>query len=230
MRGPLKPFHAVISVSFQGLRKATGGSQYRYGVQSTRYPTHPIQRSGNADCRDDFVCRSADRGADRGHSLLALGHALGPTAPSHGREGGWGKCRFPDASVDALWVFPGEEYLSGRTSGHRQDRTNRHGVAQTCQPFRGRDADPPFPLSSVDLGTFVRRVSQLVQDGPGAGNQPILARRPCQLRKTWAQHITARDVSTHQSVMLQRRGQAMNGGSGQSRCSHQPSQAQRAAL
>jgi hypothetical protein len=90
------------------------------------------------------------------------------------------------------------------TGGHGERAADRHGVAQTGEPFRGRDADPGVAVAAVELGALPGDVTQLHQHRPGGGEQPVLAAGGGQLADPGAEHEASLHVAGHQAVVLER--------------------------
>ena len=111
--------------------------------------------------------------------------------------------------MDPLGVLPGEQHLRGRAGSHGQLRPDRDRVAQPGRPLGGGDADAVVALAAPQLRRLAGDVPQPGEHRPGGGEQPVLAGGRRELGQARPQDEAALEVARHQSVVLERDGEAV---------------------
>ena len=91
-------------------------------------------------------------------------------------------------------------------------------------------AGPVLALAAPQLGGLAGDVAQPREHRPGGGEQPVLAGRGGQLGEPGTEHEPALHVPGHQSVVLERDGQAVRRGPGESGARDQSGEGGRSRL
>ena len=89
------------------------------------------------------------------------------------------------------------------------------GVAQADRALGGGDADAVVALAAEELGALVGVVAQGAEDGPGGGEQAVLAGGGGELGQARAEDEAALQVAGHEAVVLEGDGQPVGRRAGQ---------------
>ncbi len=89
------------------------------------------------------------------------------------------------------------------TSPHRQLRPHGDRVAQPRRTLGRRDADPVLTLAPPQLGGLAGDVPQPCQDGPGRGEQAVLAGSGAELGEPGTEDEAALHVAGDEPVVLE---------------------------
>ena len=159
----------------------------------------------------------ADRGGDRGDAGLALADALGPAAAADAGQGGGGELGALQAR-GAAGRAPPRRAAPGRRSRPASTASAPTGIVsrRPDRPLGGGDADALVALAAEELGALAGEVAQGAEHRPGGGEQAVLAGRRGQLAEPRAEHEPALHVARDQPVVLERDGEPVGRGAGQS--------------
>ena len=119
--------------------------------------------------------------------------------------------------MHAIWFFPCEQNLSGRSRVHREHGADGDGVTKTRHAFGSSNAHALVALAAVQLSAFASRVTQGVQRGVGGSEKFVLASCGREFSNACAENEAAVHIASHQTVMLQCACESVSGRTSKSR-------------